>query len=525
MMPTRRQLLLEIEELRTQLEEAGETLRAIRSSEVDALIVNGPKGEQVFALKGAEQPYRVLVEAINEGAITLFPDHTVSYCNQRFADMVKTPLEQVIGGSFERFVAQGCARNGRSEASLLAKDGSRVPVVLSAGPVELDGVEGVCLVVTDITERQHAEDALRASECRYRRFLERNAAGVLRTAEDRILEANAALARILGYDSIEELQQRRAGELYFHDGDRHTMLDLIRTQKALVNYPVTLRHKHGHAIWALENATLVEEDIVETTVIDISESKRAEEQIHKLNADLEHRIEMRTAELQAVNKELEAFSYSVAHDLRAPLRHINGFARLLMDEHSKALPEDAQHYLAGISEAALRLSQLVDDLLRLTRVGRSQLSLQPVSLRRLVDEVLREMRPEVESRHIEWRIGSLPVLNCDAGLIKDVFTNLLSNAIKFTRPRACAVIEVGTVEQQGVPVIFVKDNGVGFNMEYAGKLFGVFQRLHRKDEFEGTGVGLATVHRVVERHGGRVWAESAPDRGATFYFTLAPVTA
>lgn len=225
-------------------------------------------------------------------------------------------------------------------------------------------------------------------------------------------------------------------------------------------------------------------------------------------------------QLEAANKELEAFTYSVAHDLRAPLRRIDGFAQLLAEDYSAGLQEEAQQYLRRVQEGTRQMGQLVDDLLNLARLGRKEVILQVTGLGSLVQEVLRDLKRETGDRAIEWKIQPLPFVECDPALMKVVFTNLLSNAVKYTRPREQSRIEVGTIEQDGRPVLFVRDNGVGFSMKYADKLFGVFQRLHRSEDFEGTGIGLATVQRIVYKHGGRVWAEAELDKGACFYFTL-----
>jgi light-regulated signal transduction histidine kinase (bacteriophytochrome) len=231
-------------------------------------------------------------------------------------------------------------------------------------------------------------------------------------------------------------------------------------------------------------------------------------------------VVQRTAQLEAANKELEAFTYSVSHDLRAPLRHISGFSKLLIEEYGSALPGDAQHHLERIQEGTRRMGQLVDDLLNLGRIGRHEVQLQVTGLNSIVKEVVDDLKEECKGRKVEWQIGTLPFAECDPGLMRQVLQNLLSNAVKFSRLRSKAVIEIGQKDEDGTLAVYVRDNGVGFNMKYSGKLFGVFQRLHRQEDFEGTGVGLATVQRIVQKHGGRIWAEAELDKGATFYFTL-----
>jgi light-regulated signal transduction histidine kinase (bacteriophytochrome) len=249
-------------------------------------------------------------------------------------------------------------------------------------------------------------------------------------------------------------------------------------------------------------------------------AEAASAQVRALNAELEQRVGLRTAELAAANQELEAFTYSVSHDLRAPLRHIAAFAQILDEEYGKSAPDQARHYLARIRKGAQDMGRLVDDLLNLSRVGRAGAKHETVDLNRLIDDVRAELRLETDGRDIQWRVAALPPAQGDAGLLKQVFANLISNAVKYTRPRRTAVIEIDLEQVDGVPAIFIRDNGVGFNMKYAGKLFGIFQRLHREEEFEGTGVGLATVRRIVELDGGRIWAQAELDKGATFHFTL-----
>ena len=237
---------------------------------------------------------------------------------------------------------------------------------------------------------------------------------------------------------------------------------------------------------------------------------------------LEQRVRERTAELEAANKEFEAFSYSVSHDLRAPLRHIAGFSEILTKQYATQIPEDARELLDMIGSSTAHMGRLIEDLLRLARLGRQPLSRRPVDVGALVREVLNDLQKDNSGQPVEIRIGELPECDGDYALLKQVFINLLSNAFKFTRGREPAVIEAGFEQQPGERVYFVRDNGAGFNMRNAEKLFGVFQRMHRADQFEGTGVGLSIVQRIIHRHGGRIWAESAEGRGTTFFFTLPP---
>ena len=250
------------------------------------------------------------------------------------------------------------------------------------------------------------------------------------------------------------------------------------------------------------------------------EREKLEQEFRKLNLQLEQRVKDRTAELEASNRELEAFSYSVSHDLRAPLSVLIGFAELLRLKNEAQLDEIGQKYLRRIHESAFRMSELMNDLIRLAKVSRQGPTRQKVALRSLVDEVVLELESQNEKRKIEWRIGALPVVECDHGLMKQVLSNLISNAVKYTRPREVAVIEIGETIMGRQRTFFVRDNGVGFDMKNANKLFVPFQRLHRDEEFEGTGIGLATVQRIVEKHKGRVWVESKPGAGTTFFFTL-----
>lgn len=244
-------------------------------------------------------------------------------------------------------------------------------------------------------------------------------------------------------------------------------------------------------------------------------------EVRRINAQLEDRVRQRTEQVEAINKELEAFTYSVSHDLRAPLRGMSGFARILEEDYGERLDDDGRRYLEIIKSNAAQMGRLIDDLLSLSRLGRQPLKATTLSLGELAEEAFRLASADDLHRTIELTVDSLPQCRGDASLMRQVLINLLSNAVKFTRHAAPARIHVGWSSQNGEVVYFIRDNGAGFDMRYAGKLFGVFQRLHGTDEFAGTGVGLAIVKRIVERHGGRIWAEGEPGKGATFYFTLA----
>ncbi len=269
--------------------------------------------------------------------------------------------------------------------------------------------------------------------------------------------------------------------------------------------------------WSLRRADDGQPAAILETNNDITEHKRREQEISTLNEELGRR----THELEATNKELEAFAYSISHDLRAPLRHMAGFTELLQKSTASTLNEKSKRYVTMILESAKRMGTLIDDLLDFSRISRSEAHKAPVNLEQLAREAMDEIRQETDGRDVAWTVGALPVWQCDRAMLRLAMVNLMSNAVKFTRTRPHAEIEIGCKERSNDhAVIFVRDNGVGFDMKYVNKLFGVFQRLHSSEAFEGTGIGLATVQRIVHRHGGKVWAEGKVDQGATFYFSL-----
>jgi signal transduction histidine kinase len=276
---------------------------------------------------------------------------------------------------------------------------------------------------------------------------------------------------------------------------------------------IALANKQG----GYTNADLQDVEALSVAFVEALNRRRAEKKINELNAELSHHL----LQVEVVNKELEAFSYSVSHDLRAPLRHITGFVELLGERDLTALDDKSHHYLQVISESARKMGVLIDDLLSFSRMGRAELMKTRVDLGALVREIVSDLEQETRGKEIAWEISPLPVVVGDAAMLHQVLVNLIANALKFTRQQPQARIAIGAVsEHSDETLFFVRDNGVGFDMKYVDKLFGLFQRLHDPQEFEGTGVGLANVQRIILRHGGRIWAEGAPDKGAVFWFSL-----
>ncbi|PSB62364.1 PAS domain-containing sensor histidine kinase, partial [filamentous cyanobacterium CCP1] len=343
-----------------------------------------------------------------------------------------------------------------------------------------------------------------------------------------ISEANEAFLEMVGYTQ-EDLHTGKLDWLqmtppeYLPQDER--VIAEIKQKGACSPFEKEYIRKDGSRIPLLMGAALLpnSDDRCVCFLVDLTERKRAEAEIRQFNETLEQRVQERTAQLEAANKELESFSYSVSHDLRAPLRHISGFVDLLQ-KHTESAPLDAtsQRYLNIISETAKQAGTLIDNLLTFSRMGRTEMCCTSIDLNLLVQEVKRDLKLDMCDRSIHWQIHPLPEVQADPMLLRIVLHNLLENAVKYTRPRTEATIEIGSMNDDNgrEVIIFVRDNGVGFDMRYAHKLFGVFQRLHKAEQFEGTGIGLANVQRIIHRHGGRVWAEGAVEQGATFYFSL-----
>jgi PAS domain S-box-containing protein len=380
----------------------------------------------------------------------------------------------------------------------------------------------------DITGRKKGEFALRTSEQHFRSLFESMLNGYVfckmlyeddKPVDFVYLDVNKSFEPLTG---LKNVIGRKASDVIpgIRESDPHIIATYGRV--ARTGIPEQLEtYIESMKMWFAISLYSPKRDHFVAVFDQIKERKQAEAALQSMNDELERRVKARTADLEAANKELEAFTYSVSHDLRAPLRRIDGFSKLVVDEtNSTELSEDARRFITYIRQGAKEMGMLVDDLLNLSRVARTELQVQVTGLGSIVGSVVTDLQRDNADRAIEWAINPLPFVECDPTLMRQVFVNLLSNAVKYSRPRSPARIEVGAENRNGDQVIYVKDNGVGFSMKYVAKLFGVFQRLHRPEDFEGTGVGLATVQRIIHKHGGRVWAEGVLDQGAAFYFTL-----
>ena len=490
------------------------------------------------SLRASELSYRRLFEAARDGILILDVDtgritdvnpFLVELLGFSHGEMVgKTvgelsPFKDVVSNQamLERLQKDGYVRY--ENLPLETRDGRKKAVEFVSNVYQAGDRNVIQCNVRDITERKQAE----ASLIRLAAIVESSDDAIMgKDLKGIITNWNKGAEKIFGYTAREMVGTSimRLIPADRKEEENHG-LENIKRGKSVEHFETLRQTKHGRLINVAITISAIKDtngEIIGVSKVahDISDRKAAEEKIRQLNVSLEQRVVERTAELEAANKELEAFSYSISHDLRAPLRAVNGFAGIVLEDFGAQLPEEGRRHLERIRASALRMGMLIDDLLAFSRLSRQSVNRLTVDTNQLVQSVLDELKPQRDGRQIEIKIGELPVCHGDPALLKQIWVNLISNAIKYTRGREPGIIEIGCAPENNENVFFVRDNGAGFDMQYANKLFGVFQRLHRAEEFEGTGVGLAIVQRIVHRHGGRVWAQAEVNRGATFYFTI-----
>ncbi|HYL74056.1 MAG TPA: PAS domain S-box protein [Bryobacteraceae bacterium] len=486
-----------------------------------------------------ERSFLSAMDAIGDGVLTTDSGGRVRFMNRaaeeltgwrqhaalgrQASDVMQVVDEQETGsGGFRALlrIEGATGSDAGHECQVLSRDGVSRWLAIKATSIAGAGDSMIRVVVMqDITRRKRSEQAL------HRRAV------LLDQSQDAIFTWdlggaigywNRGACALYGFDQTETLGHSVGELLPSVRPPGEEALEVALERDGRWSGEWTRTTKDGREIIVESRLVVVQDRARRKTVLetdrDVTERKRTELEIQRLNQELQSRV----TELTDLNQDLDSFNYSISHDLRAPLRHIDAYSKIVLEKADAGLSGESRNDLQRVRHAALRMGRMVDELLELSRTSRREPAREATGLNSLVEEVLLELKPEAQDREIEWRVGELPVADCDPTLARQVFANLLANAVKFTRPRLRAVIEIGHEMSGGQSVLFVRDNGVGFNMKYADKLFGVFQRLHRREDFEGTGIGLATVQRIIRKHGGRIWPEAEVEKGATFYFTLEP---
>lgn len=496
---------------RVRAEENQAKLAAIVESSNDAIISKKFDGKILSWNRGAEKIFGYSAkEIIGENILTLFPSDKFNEENE---------------------IIQKIKRNERIQAfETVRLNKNKQPILVSLSYSPIKNREGeviaVSIIAQDITEQKTTQIALKESQARFSQLVESSIIGIIIAKLDgTVLESNDVFLEMLGFERkdilLRKLNLRENTPTEFQIEDERAIAEIKKTSSVNPREKAYIR-KDGSIIPVLVGGKLLEgsNDTVIAFVLDISEQKRVSEELKSLNETLERRVIERTEQLEAVNKELEAFSYTVSHDLRAPLRHINGFSQALLEDYSDRLDDTGKGFLNEVRNASQEMAQLIDDVLRLARVTRSEIQKEKVNLSDLAEKILDDLKKLDSHRKVTINIEKELIVYGDKRLLKIMLDNLLGNAWKFTSKNENARIEFGCDQSSSEKTYFVRDNGAGFEMAYIDKLFGVFQRLHTNEEFEGTGIGLATVQRIISRHGGNVWAVGEKNKGAVIYFNF-----
>jgi PAS domain S-box-containing protein len=503
----------------------------------------------------SEERYKHIVDTTREGIWLADSNRVITFVNRRMAELLGYTEEEMTGRSLLDFMDEAERREAESyleqnrqnghkshDVRFRHRNGRDVWTLVTISPMTDGGGRSTRTLgmVTDITERIVAEKELRKSENRLRNVLDNSVDVIyeLRAENRSYSYISPSTLRVLGI-SAENLMQRGTDALVdlICEEDKAVAVNYYQQLFAVLQQhgeyrreePVwieyRIRYNDNEDRWMRETGVVLTSDnnlpvAIIGTIRDITHRKEADLVVHRMNRELEQRVAARTMELEVSNKELESFSYSVSHDLRAPLRSIDGFSKILLEDYLDSLDDRGQNYLQRIRAASQRMGQLIDDLLTLSRVTRSSINRVEINIRVMADALIQEYQRAQPARTLQFRNGLDIIVHADVTLMRIMLNNLLNNAWKFSSRRDDAVIELGTINNEDETIYFIRDNGVGFDMTYGHKLFGAFQRLHPVSEFEGTGMGLATAQRIIHKHGGRIWAEGTVGQGATFYFTL-----
>lgn len=498
----------------------------------------------IYNLQKSEDLYREVVESQNELICRRAPDGTCIFANAAFCRYYKKTSEEIIGTTFFPEIPGNVQSIHDTIIHTLSPEKPSLHfhhrVIVPddivrwhscqvRGFFDIDGtlteIQEVC---RDISERIEFENALKESEGRFRNLIEESPISIAILRAGMIVYANPALISLLGYQKesspvglsfLKFIPEEQRESLAYRNSMRNAGVPVPNEYETLAT-KIDGSVFHCHVL--VSEIELSDGPATIAYLTDITRRKVAEEELNTLYADMEQKVKVRTAELTRANQELESFSYSVSHDLKSPLRAIDGYSSILSQKYAQKLPDDAKIYLTKIRQNTLYMADLINDVLELSRIGRVSLKKERIEIGKIVQEVIDEFSSDITDRNVNVKISQMPPCTADPLLVHLVYSNLISNAIKFSRNRTLPLIEFGSYSRDGEVVYYVKDNGIGFDMKYADTLFKVFTRLHNSADYEGTGIGLAIVSRIIERHGGRIWVDAESDRGATFFFTFGP---